>query len=118
MVIQKAVDNLKEKPKEDRKAIAGGIALTVVVLLLVGWAFLFFKKIQRGAELQQLGGGAQEEFDFSSVREAQRELMEGFSDIDELRAVREQSAEQYQPAPLPENYQEDADPFSQPGASF
>ena len=51
MVIQKAIDNLKDKPKDDRKAVAGGIAIAVVVILFFGWAFIFFKNIQRGAQL-------------------------------------------------------------------
>lgn len=117
MVLQKAVDNLKDKPKEDRKAIAGGIAITIVVLLLAGWTFLFFKKIQRGGELQ-LGGSAQDEFLGSSVREAQKDLIEGFSGFDELKRVREQSAERYQPAQEQGYYQQsETDAFGRPSGS-
>lgn len=117
MVIQKAIDNLKEKPKDERKAVAGGVAIAVVALLFIGWAFVFFKNIQRGGQLGELGGGAQDEFNFSSVREAQQELMQGLSGIDELKTVREQSAEQYQPA-AQENYQESAtDQFGLPNTS-
>src|SRR3989344_7682752 len=118
MVIQKAIDNLKDKPKDDRKAVAGGVAIVVVVVLFLGWAFIFFKNIQRGAQLQQLGGGAQDEFNFSSVREAQEELMQGFSDFDELRNVREESAQGSQPAAVQEDYQaSETDQFGQPNTS-
>jgi len=118
MVIQKAIDNLKDKPKDDRKAVAGGVAIVVVVVLFLGWAFIFFKNIQRGAQLQQLGGGAQDEFNFSSVKQAQEELMQGFSDFDELRNVREESAQGSQPAAVQEDYQmSETDQFGQPSTS-
>lgn len=100
MVLQKTVDNLKDKPKDEKKAIAGGIAISVVLILLIGWSFFFFKKIQRGAQLQQLGGGAQDEFNFSTVRDAQAELIKSFSDVDALMEARNQSSQQYQPIPV------------------
>src|SRR3989344_3053059 len=95
MVIQKAIDNLKGKPKDDKKVVAGGIAIAVVVILFIGWSILFLKKIQSGAEAQRLGG-VPDEFNFSSVRDAQEKLMEDFSDIDELRRVRGESGGQVQ----------------------
>ena len=95
MVLQKAVDNLKDKSKDEKKAVAGGLAILVVVALFAGWAILFLKKIQRGGEVQSLGGGAQDEFLNSSIRDAQSALMRGFSDIDDLRGVRDQSGQQY-----------------------
>ena len=103
MVLQKAVDNLKDKSKDEKKAVAGGIAIAVVLILLIGWSFFFFKKIQRGAQLQQLGGGAQDEFNFSTVRDAQAELMKSFSDVDALMEARNQSSQQYQPVPVYED---------------
>ena len=119
MVIQKAIDNLKDKPKDDRKAVAGGIAIGIVLLLLLGWGFFFFKRVQSGAQLQQLGGGAQDEFNFSSVREAQEQLMQDFSDFDELRTAREQSGAQYQGTAVEqEAYEGSPDPFSQPSGSY
>ena len=104
MVIEKTINNLKEKPKEDRKAIAGGIAIAVVIVLLVVWAFFFFRKIQRGAELQQLGGGAQDEFNFQTVRDAQQDLMDSFDDTSELLEARNQTSQQFQNTP---QYQDD-----------
>ncbi len=92
MVIQNAVNNLKQKPQDDKKAVAGGIATLVVIILLIGWAFVFFKKIQRGGELDSFGTTAQAEFDFASVRAAQDELSTEYDDaIDELQRIRESS---------------------------
>jgi len=88
MVIQKAIDNLKDKPKDDKKAIAGGIAIALLIVLVFGWAFFFLRKIQRGDEQLQFGGGQQQEFLGSSVRDAQEALIQDFTDIDELRRVR------------------------------
>lgn len=99
MVLQKALESAKDKPKDEKKAIAGGIAIAVVLVLLIGWAFFFFRSIQRGAQLQQLGGGAQDEFNFSTVRDAQQDLMEQFSDIDALIEARNQSSGAYQDMP-------------------
>jgi len=58
MVVQDKIDSLKEKPHEEKRAVAGGIAVTVVVVLLVGWAFLFLRNIQKGAEIPTLQGGS------------------------------------------------------------
>ena len=96
MVLQKALESAKDKPKDEKKAIAGGIAIAVVLVLLVSWAFFFFRNIQRGAYDQRLGGGAQDEFNFSTVRDAQQELMEQFSDVDALIEARDQSSSKYQ----------------------
>lgn len=115
MVLQKAVDNLKDKPKDDRKAVAGGIAVAVVAVLFFGWAFLFLKKLQN-TSIQGFDEGAQSEFNFSSVRDAQRELLENYSGQSandaELRAIRDQAAANQYPQPATAESQEASDPFS------
>lgn len=89
MVIQKAIDGMKDKPKDDKKAVAGGIAVAVVIVLLIGWSILFLKKLQRGdADLQIQGAG--QEFLGEDVRAAQEALMQSFDDLDELRRAAEQ----------------------------
>jgi hypothetical protein len=110
MVFQKALESAKDKPKDEKKAIAGGIAIAVVLVLLVGWAFFFFRNIQRGAYDQQLGGGAQDEFNFSTVRDAQSELMKQFDDVDALIEAQRASSRAYEPAPQGEQY-DTPDPF-------
>lgn len=39
------LDKLRGKPKDDKTAIAGGVAIFVVAVLLIGWAILFLRKI-------------------------------------------------------------------------
>src|SRR3989344_7555829 len=111
MVLQKAVNNLKDKPNDEKKVVAGGSAIAVVAVLFAAWAILFLKKLQSGGELQELGGGAQDEFLGSSIREAQDALMRDFSDVNELRTARDQSGAQGEFGTVQQDYQEDADPF-------
>ncbi len=97
MVIQKAIDNLKDKPKDDRKAVAGGIAIAVVAVLFFAWAFFFVKNLQNSKNLN-LNNGAQSDFNFQSVKDAQQQLMQNYSgqsaNDQELQAVRDQAAQQ------------------------
>ncbi len=79
MVVQKTLNNLKQGSKEDKVAVASGIAVSVVVVLLAAWAIFFFRSIQRNSQQLNLGGGAQDEFNFSSVKEAQEKLKQEYS---------------------------------------
>lgn len=89
MVIQKAVDNLKDKSKDEKTVVASGIAVGVVVILLAAWGFMFVKKMQKGTQLD-LRGSRPSEFDFESVREAQQQLTQDFQQgAEELRAIRD-----------------------------
>lgn len=94
MVIQKTVNNLKDRPKDDRKAVAGGIAIFVIVVLLIAWAILFFKRIQSGAQQVNLDSGAQNEFNFTSVKAAQQaiEQQDSAGSADELYQIRQDAA--------------------------
>jgi len=74
VVVQKTINNLKERPTDERKVVAGGIAITLIIVLLTGWAILFFKRIQSGSQTVNLDSGAQGEFDFSSTREARETI--------------------------------------------
>lgn len=89
MVIQKSIDNLKGRPKEERTAVAGGIAVGVIIILLIGWSFWFIKKIQRN-QFDTFESSRQDEFNFSSVRAAQKEIERSFQyTTEELRALRD-----------------------------
>jgi hypothetical protein len=77
MVIQKTVNNLKERPRDERKAVAGGLAIMVVIILLLGWAIFFFKKLQRDAVKNNFGSNTQLDFDLASIREGQQQLLQG-----------------------------------------
>ena len=121
MVIQKAVSNLKDRPKDEKKVVAGGIAITVIIVLFFGWAILFLKKIQSGSENLEFGGGAQDAFLSDAVREAQKNLQNNFSNTDELKAIREQSTSQQlerQGSVQLSDSEPDTDPFKSPGSGY
>ena len=95
MVVQKAINNLKEGPKDDKVAVASGVAISVVLVLLAAWAIFFFRNIQKNSQQLNLSGGAQDEFNFSSVKDAQTKLKEEYSNsIDELQQLRTDAASQ------------------------
>jgi len=95
MVVQKAINNLKQGPKDDKVAVASGIAISVVVVLLAAWAIFFFRGVQKNANQLNLGGGAQDEFNFSSVKEAQEKLKQEYSNTaDEFLQLRNEAASQ------------------------
>ena len=71
MVVQKALNNLREGPKEDKVAAAGVIAVSVVVILLVAWAIFFFRNIQNVVPVNE-SGEVQAGTDISSVTDAQQ----------------------------------------------
>ncbi len=52
MVLENTVNNLRERPRDQRKKIAAIAALAVIVILFLGWAILFFKKIQNTEPIQ------------------------------------------------------------------
>lgn len=45
--LQGHVDRMKERPKDERQAVAIGTAGAVVLILIIGWAFLFLKGLRR-----------------------------------------------------------------------
>lgn len=73
MVVQKTLNNLKNRPKDERVAVASGTAIFVVLILFIGWAYFFLKKIQ-SSQLTDISSGAQDKFNFTSVRDAQEQL--------------------------------------------
>lgn len=77
-MVQKTFNNLKEGPKEDKVAVASGVAVSVVLVLLAAWAIYFFRGIQRGAQDVNLSAGAQDQFVPSTVTDAQKQLQQQF----------------------------------------
>ncbi len=117
MVVQKTIDNLKDRPHDERKAVAGGVAIFVVVVLLIGWGIMFVRKISNGTQEVNFDSGAQEEFNFAPVNEAQKAIegMQGYSPED-LSRIRDEAAERQlqgqQQAPAGSN--EGTDAFQPP----
>jgi len=93
VVVPKTIDNLKDRPKDEKKVVAGGIAITVIVVLLVAWAIFFLKKIQNGTQQVNFDSGAQSEFNFSSVTEAQQQIEQQSQaqNYDELYRIRSEA---------------------------
>jgi len=96
MVVQKTIDNLKERPKDERKAVAGGIAITVVVVLLLAWGVIFIHRIQTGAQKVNLDSGAQDQFNFTSVKQAQQAIQQQSANgnTEDLMQLRQDAAAQ------------------------
>lgn len=94
MVVQKAFNNLKDGPKEDKVAVASGIAISVVVVLLAAWAIYFFHTIQQNKNQLKLGGGVQDQFNFQGVTEAQQQLQAQFgSPTQDYQNIRAEAAQ-------------------------
>ena len=92
MVVQKTIDNLKERPDEEKKAVASGVAIGFVVILLFAWGFFFVRKVQHSGAMN-LSGGAQDEFNFTTVKEAQQQLKQNdASTSEEFRQIRNSAA--------------------------
>lgn len=45
MVLQRTLDNLRERPKHEREAVAFWIAVAVVLILFLFWGVFFFRNI-------------------------------------------------------------------------
>jgi L-ascorbate metabolism protein UlaG (beta-lactamase superfamily) len=93
VVVQKTINNLKDRPKDERKVVAGGIAITIVIVLLLAWSIVFFKRIQAGTQQVTLDSGAQDEFNPSSVKAAQDAIQQqDQSDSEDLYHLRDDAA--------------------------
>lgn len=96
MALRKTVDNLKQKPAEDKRVVASGVAIAVVLVLFIGWGFLFLKKLRSGVEVPTISSpssAANNVFDFSSLDEATRQFAESYSETrTQLEQIRDAAA--------------------------
>ncbi|MDO8552025.1 MAG: hypothetical protein Q7S01_00685 [bacterium] len=94
MVLQKTVDNLKARPKHERRAAARGIAMAVVVILFVGWVIIFFKNVREtGIQIQPINIPKPSAFNTEPLTNAKEQLESGFSGMkDSLQAAQDASA--------------------------
>jgi predicted PurR-regulated permease PerM len=94
-MIQKSIDNLKRRPKDERTAVAGGISVAVAAVLFIVWVVYFFHKIQSGAVAPSLTGG--NDFSNQALQQAQSALQqEGSATNDQLMQLRQQINSQQQ----------------------
>ena len=96
MAIKNAVNNLRNRPKADRAAVASGIATTVVALLFLGWAIIFFHNMRSfNAQTQSANNEAQSQLDTAALNEAKRLLTNPQGNaVDQLQATPDQTSSQ------------------------
>lgn len=115
MVVQKTIDNLKGRPKDEKSAVATGGAAIVVIILLFGWGLWFVQNIKRGGSFNTyIGDKPQDKFVAPAVRDAERAL-EGTirSNSDTLRELRDSRTDV--PAQF-NNSGGELDPFNTPSS--
>lgn len=92
MVVQKTINNLKERPKDEKTAVATGAAVFVVAVLLFFWGLWFVQKAKRGGQFNTYIGTKQESFLAPSVRNAEKALEDTIRpNADLLRELRDAS---------------------------
>ena len=50
-MIHRKIEHMKERPRHERVAFAGAVAVGAVVVLFVGWAFYFFTSVSNSIPL-------------------------------------------------------------------
>ncbi len=95
---------MRQKPAEDKKAVASGIAVAVVVVLFIAWGFLFIKKIRTGTPVPTISSptsAANDVFDFSSLDQATQQFAKTYGDtrtqLEQIRDAAAQAAEETAP---------------------
>lgn len=96
MVVQKTIDNLKDRPHDEKKVVAGGIAVLVVIILFVGWGFLFLRKIQTGTFEPSESAVPRDQLSGEFTPQAELDAIYR-SSLDELRALRDSAAQNQVP---------------------
>lgn len=81
MVLQKAVDNLKGRPKDERKAVAGSIAVLIVVILFIGWVILFFNNIRANGQVEPIGIPGRDAFNAPQITEVKLQIQNSFGGV-------------------------------------
>jgi hypothetical protein len=96
MVLQKTVENLKARPRSERRAIARVTALAVVALLFIGWVILFFNNIrENGIQIQPIDIPVQEALNTPQAVEARMQIRNSIGEVqDTLRAAQQNSGAQ------------------------
>lgn len=97
MALQKSIDNLKQRPKDERTAVASGIAIAVAAILFIGWLIYFIHKIQSGAITPSFDSSGADAFNPQSAQDAQAALQaEQNASNQDLLQLRDQIQSQQQ----------------------
>jgi len=123
--VKEKIDTFKKRPESERTAVAGGLAVGIMVVLLLAWGFVFFKKLARGAPIETEWGPRTDVVDFTNLKEASDSFSDSYySATDELRRIRDEAAqtqveaEQRNRALGNQPYTWDASQGSESGAQF
>ena len=82
MVLQKTVAHLKTRPRHERRAVARGIALSVVAILFIGWVILFFRDIRaNGIQVEPIGIPGRDAFNTPQITEAKMQIQNSFGGV-------------------------------------
>lgn len=90
--MQQVVEDLKGRPNDEKKAVAGSVAIFVVTILFIGWGFFFFKKIAGGGEVAiPFGGVRQDVIQGATLQRAGEDFMKSYNDATaDMKAIRDQ----------------------------
>jgi len=81
--------------KDEKKAVAGSVAVLMMSLLLVGWVFFFLKKVARGEPVETAWGPQNDVLDFTNLKEATEQFSDVYFDTKtELQNIRDEAAVQ------------------------
>lgn len=87
------LNDLQNRPKDQKKVIAGGSAALIGFILFAAWAFFFFHKIVNGEQVDTSWGPQKDIMQFTNVKEAQDSFGKSYNDAtSELKAIRDEAA--------------------------
>ena len=70
--MRKIVERLRERPEDERKTVAAGVALATVGILFVGWGFSFVQGLGNGSSVVAQQQGTEAEANTASVQTSQQ----------------------------------------------
>lgn len=71
--MKKIIHRLRERPHEERRAVAAGVALSATGILLVGWGFFFVQGLGNGSNVVAQDSAGQPSANTASVQVSQQE---------------------------------------------
>lgn len=116
MVTESPLEHLRDKPKEEKSAVAGGIAIAVIVVLVLGWAIMFVRRVQNSSQQLQVSTSTSGDFNPTSAEDAQRQLQGQYQaapsiEVQSIMQEARTNTQQFVPQPQPYNTQGDVDQF-------